>query len=343
MLKRMMLVAIVGLCGWLSVYPVSGQTNNLSEVYVTTQDYAALRAGPGQHWERLAVLPYGAIYRATGRTFDGQWLQIAYEGDLEPGARTDFTIDNVTYGWIAYWLLTWTGNVLELPIDGVTTVAIARAAAPIIIVGPDLENIYVGDAGPAARIPNPVTSTVRVEVTGRLGSADAGYFWLQFKYGGEYYWIPTWEAGVPGGYRQLPDAAYLYPYGRLLIQLRTEIARAESILNDIGGRWHALANGQATTCNNIPDDFALFESSFNAYDLSLEPLYQPLTSAVANAQNSINSALERFRQVCTQTDDNRLVSPEEISAALADVENAERNLTLVRTLLIPFEERDPFL
>jgi hypothetical protein len=342
MLKQIVLIVITGLYGLMIVGGVNAQID-LSEVYVTTQDNAALRAGPGQDWDRLAVLPHSTTYRATGRTIDAKWIQVAYEGSLEAGVRTDFTVDGVTYGWVAYWLLTWTGNVLELPIDGVTTVPIARAAGPIIIVGPDFENIYTGTAGPNSRVPNPILSPVRVEVTGRLGSAEAGYFWLQFKYGGEYYWVPTWEVVEPRGYRQLPDAAYLYPYGRLLIQLRTELFRAEAILNDIGGRWRALAAGQTTTCNTIPDDFALYESSFNAYDLSLEPLYQPAVEALTNAQNSINAALEKFRQVCNRTGEDRLVNPDEINAALVDVEDAARNLTLTRTLLVPFEERDPFL
>lgn len=289
------------------------------------------------------MLPFGATYRATGRTIDAQWLQVAYEGELEIGARTEFTVDGVTYGWVAYWLLNWTGDLLNLPIDGVKLVPTAREAGPLLILGPGLRDIYVGDVVPSIRIENPITSFVRVQVTGRLGSAAGGYFWLQFKYGGNYYWIPTWAVGVPRGYFQVPDAAYLYPYGRLLIQLRTELGRAGGVMGDIGGRWAALDAGQTTTCNEIPEDFALKESSFNAFDLSREPLYQPVAEALTNAQNYINAALAKFRAVCVRQDTDRLVSPEEINAALADVDVAQRNLTIARTLLAPFESRDPLL
>jgi hypothetical protein len=343
MLKRTLLIVMLSLCGLLGVGYASAQDIDLTQVYVTTQDYTALRAGPGRHWDRLAVLPYGVTYRATGRTIDAQWFQIAYEGELEPGARTEFTVDGVTYGWVAYWLLTWTGNILDLPIDGVKTVPTARAAGPILTLGPDLDDIYIGDIVPSARVQNPITSYVRVEVTGRLGSADAGYFWLQFKFGGKYYWIPTWVTGVPRGYLQVPDAAYLYPYGRLLIQLRTELGRAEAIFSDIASRWGALDAGQTTTCNDIPEDFALRDSSFSPLDINREPLYQPTAEALLNAQDSINAALAKFRQVCAQPNDNRLVSPEEINAALEDIDAADRNLTIARTLLIPFEQRDPLV
>jgi hypothetical protein len=341
MLKYLMLIVIVTMFGLLPVHHTAAQDIDLTQVYVTTQDYTALRAGPGRHWDRLAVLPYGATYRATGRTIDAQWFQIAYEGELLPGARDEFTVDGVTYGWVAYWLLTWTGNILSLPIDGVKSVATAREAGPLLTLGPGLQNIYTGDTVPSRRVENPITSLVRVEVTGRLGSAEGGYFWLQFKYGGVYYWIPTWVVGVPRGYLQVPDAAYLYPYGRLLIQLRTEIGRASSVLNDIGGRWTALDAGQTTTCNDIPDDFALRESSFNTFDLSREPLYEPTAEALINAQNSINAALAQFRLVCARTDNDRLVSPEEISTALADIDVAQQNLTIAATLVRPFEARDP--
>jgi len=343
MLKHIARISIVLLCGLFMVGKVFGQEIDLTEVYVTTQDYAALRAGPGRHWDRLAVLPYGATYRATGRTIDGQWLQIAYEGELDVDARTEFTVDGVTYGWVAYWLLTWTGNILTLPIDGVTSVPIAREAGPLLTLGPGLKDVYIGDVVPSARVENPITALVRVEVTGRLGSAEGGYFWLQFKFNNQYYWIPTWVVGVPRGYLQVPDAAYLYPYGRLLLQLRDELERANTVLNDIGGRWAALDAGQTTTCNDIPEDSALRESSFNAFDLSREPLYQPTAEALGNAQTSMNAALAKFRAVCARGDSDRLVSPEEIGAALADIDAAGRNLTIARTLLEPFSSRDPLL
>jgi hypothetical protein len=343
MLKQIARLSLLLLCGLLIVGQVSAQEIDLTEVYVTTQDYAALRAGPGRHWDKLAVLPYGATYRATGRTIDAQWLQIAYEGELLPDARGEFTVNGVTYGWVAYWLLTWTGNILTLPIDGVSSVPIAREAGPLLTLGPGLTDVYTGDVVPSARVESPITSPVRVEVTGRLGSVEGGYFWLQFKYNYQYYWIPTWVVGVPRGYLQVPDAAYLYPYGRLLIQLRVELGRAGEVLSDIGGRWGALDAGQTTTCNAIPDDFTLRESSFNAFDLSREPLYQPTAEALTNAQASINAALAKFRAVCARGDSDRLVSPEEISAAFLDLDEAQRNLTIARTLLAPFSERDPLL
>jgi hypothetical protein len=62
---------------------------------------------------------------------------------------------------------------------------------------------------------------------------------------------------------------------------------------------------------------------------------------MSSATTSINASLEKFRAVCDDT--NRLVDPTQISAALADVDNAYRNLNIARTLLPSLQSRDPLL
>lgn len=327
-------------CLLLLIFLILGHTVTAQPgtVYVTVQDNAALRAGPGTRWEQLATLPFGTTYRAIGRTIDGDWIQVAYSGELRPDARTDFTIDGVTYGWVASWLLLWTGNVLELPVDGIVTIPIARAAGPTIAIGPGTY-VYEGLVDPSTRIPSPATSPVAVEVTGRLGSAENGYFWLQFKMGGKFYWTGSWAVGVPRGYSQLPDAAYLYPYSRLVLLLRLNLQRANTVLNDIGGRWQALSQGRRTTCNDIPEDFV--QVGFSASDLRIAPAFAPTQLALTTAETSINAALAQFRQVCADSD--RQVSPETIQAALFQVESAQQNLNILRNLLTPLQQRDPIL
>lgn len=329
------MLALILLCLLLVPLAVSAQS---VDVYVTTQDNSALRAGPGTIWERLAVLDFGTTYHAIGRTIDGDWIQIAYEGDLEPGARTDFTRDGITYGWVASRLLIWTGNILELPIDGVVSVPIARAAGPTIVIGPDTY-VYEGVIDPSTRVPSPVSSPATVEVTGRLGAQEAGYFWLQFKISGKFYWTGSWEVGVPRGYIQLPDASYLFPYSRLSALLLRNVRQANTTLGDIGGRWRALDTGRPTTCNDIPDDLELI--GFNDSDLNIEPEFAPVAIGLIEAQNNINDALDQFRSACA--DSNRQLSAGVINTALISVESAQRNLTLLSNLIIPYQRRDPIL
>ncbi len=99
--------------------------SNIADVYVTTQDYANLRLGPGENWDIMATLDYDMTFRAVGRSHDGRWIQIMYHGDVN---RPDATIEGITYGWVAYSLLVWTGDIYELPRDGVRTVTWARPA-----------------------------------------------------------------------------------------------------------------------------------------------------------------------------------------------------------------------
>jgi hypothetical protein len=333
MLRRIALLIVL-----LFARVAHAQERSIPEVYVTMQDNASLRAGPGVIWDRLAVLPYGSTYRATGRTLDGDWIQVAYAGELALNARTEFTVDGVTYGWVASWLLIWTGNILELPLDGVVTVPIARAAAPTIVLYPD-EYMYIGVIDPSTRIQNPMTTPVTVEVTGRLGSAEGGFFWLQFKLGGQYYWTGSWAVGVPRGYLQLPDASYLYPYSRLVSLLSRNINRMRGTLSTIGGRWRALDAGRASTCNDIPDDFTLV--GFSDTDLRLEPIFAPTAVALEEAQSNLNTVLAMFREACADT--SRQISSETINTAMTYIVSVERNLNVVENLIAPLQRRDPIL
>lgn len=331
MLKRIVLLL------WLIVVISAVQAQPL-EVFVTVQDNAILRAGPGQIWDRLTVLPYGTTYRAVGRTLDGDWIQIAYKGELDAEARREFTVNGVTYGWVASWLLIWSGNILELPIDGIVTIETTRSAGSLIVITPDTY-VYEDEVDPSRRIPSPVTSPVRVEVTGRLGSAAAGFFWVQFKMNGKYYWTASWDVGVPYRSDDLPDASYLYPYSRLQSLLQRESRRARNLLGDIGGRWRSLDQGQPVTCNNIPDNYSY--RGFTEYDLRIQPLFAPAAAALTEVRDSLNAALAAFRSVCDAS--VREVSAETIRTSLDEIRNAERHLTIIENWVIPFQRRDPLL
>jgi hypothetical protein len=317
--------------------------DDANSVYVTVQDNAALRAGPGASWERLAVLPFATTYLATGRTIDGDWIQVEYTGTLDDGARTDFTHDGVTYGWVSSTLLIWTGNVLNLRIDGVSGlggelpdlgVTTARAQGPLIAIGPGSE-VYQGVFGPAVSVPSPTSGVVLVEATGRIGTYAAGGVWLQFKIGGQFYWLSS--SYPPRGYLNLPDASYLFPYSRLVQLLRQNLGGLYTVAGDIGGRWNALASGGAVSCNDIPSNVVLVGYTTN--DLTIEPIFAPVGVALTAAQDQINSALASFREVCANP--SQPVPPDVITQALAAVAEAERNINLANALLLPLQIRDP--
>lgn len=335
MLKKLLLLLV------FVILTVSTQAQNAG-VYVTTQDFTVLRAGPGERWERLTVLPPGTTLRATGRTVDTRWFQVAYEGTLEETASDRATIDGVTYGWVAFWLLKWSGDILELPLGGVETIRTARRSNPTIEIGPNTL-YYHEEVDPSRLVTDTVDEITEVELTGRIGSSDVGYYWLQFELNGQFYWTATWEVGDHYTFSRLTDGSYRYSYGRLLGQLRREIARNRTTLNTIGGRWRALDRGEQTTCNNIPAYAFVAEENFLSNDLRTVPLFNPAHDALLDAITNTNTAIDKFKDVCARQGEDRYVSPEEIQSALDNVREAERKLTLITTLISPFGRRDPVL
>ncbi len=328
----------------LAAGAIQAQEIDLREVWVTTQDYSVLRLGPGTHWERLTVLPPGTTLRATGRTFDGRWFQVAYDGPLAPDASHEATLaDGKTYGWVAYWLLVWTGNILELPVDGIPTVLTARLSGQTIILHPD-SYYYVGEVDPSLRVEDTVDVPTQVELTGRIGTAGRGYYWIQFELNDQYYWTGTWEPNSTRiAYWRLADGTYLYIYGRLVTQMREEISETSATLYDIGSRWRALEAGQPTTCNNIPVRAALDDDNFRPGDLVAEPIFAPVRAALDAAVANANRAIAAFETACSTEGEQRFIGPEDVTAALVFVAEAERQITVAGLLLAPLERRDAVL
>ncbi|MDX1991832.1 MAG: hypothetical protein SF029_05560 [bacterium] len=317
------------LIGSAAFVQAQGAGSQLDEVYVTTQYNAILRDGPGVLFNPLATIPFATTMRATGRIWNGEWIQVTYSEQS---------------GWVAYWLLNWTGNILELPVEGevVVTPELARRAGPLIAITPETR-YYRDGIHPDTLVENTLTETVVVEVTGRVGSAESGYFWIQFSLNGEFYWTASWEVGVPRGYSRTPDGSYLYAYGRLLSRLRAEISRSSSVLGYIAGRWIDLDSGFSVSCNNIPENIAVDQSRLRDGDLELEAEYVPALRALEEANASINQALALFRDVCARQGENRVINPEEVQTGLGYVDVAAQGLVLADTLLPPLARRDPLL
>jgi hypothetical protein len=324
----------------LAVMPAAAQNSIDDVVYITTQDIMRLRAGPGQNWDTLAIIPHSTTLRAIGRTITGEWIQVMYEGELSPNARPEFTRDGVTYGWLWYGLLIWSGDMLTLPIDGVASVTTAREAGPVIYLSPD-DPIYRGYINASTQTSSPFPYVVQVEVTGRVGQFSNRGFWIQFKMQGQYYWVSSWTVGIPRGYSSVPDNSTRYAYGRLLRTVRLELDTARATYSTISSRWNALATGQPTTCNDIPDDVKPERITFTESDLQAEPLYRPISQALNEARAGINSALARFRVVCGPLESRTPVSGEDIRLAQTDLADAAEALTLVSVLIMPFQRRDP--
>lgn len=296
-----------------SPYPETG-------IYVTTQDFSSLRAGPGRDFARITVIDPVLTLPAVGRTADTRWIQVIYDGEL---------------GWIAAVLLVWSGDVTTLPVDGINPAPFVRRAGAIGVTTREAP-IYRAQVTPEDQVGTIPAGSV-VELTGRLG--ESGFFRFQISYQGELYWVGAWNIRVTSGsYRRLLDSAYLFPYGRLILQLQENLAISIGSFNQIRDVWGRLNRGDIVVCSPIPPRIRRLLTDG---DVRIEPSFQPAVTALDAAINSTNAAISAFEDLCS--DPNRVLSRADIDAALLQIADAERNLILASSLLEPLRVRNPLL
>lgn len=287
-------------------------------VYVTTQDYVSLRQGPGRAFERLAVVPATVTLPAYGRTSDTRWLQVLYEG---------------TYGWIASRYLVWSGEVIDLPVDGVTPYPFVRRAAALGVTTRDTP-IYLKEIIPGTEV-GYIPAGSEVELTGRFG--ERGFFRFQVRWQGKLYWVGNWNIRITDGdYLRLLDLTYLYRYGRLIAALESNIAFGVGSFRQIKGVWERLARGESVACSPIP---VRVNRSLAAADTQGTPLFAPAVVALENAITGINGTISAFEDACTNPDFT--LSPDFINVQLTTLDEAERNLIVAGSLLEPLRARNP--
>jgi hypothetical protein len=288
-------------------------------VYVTTQDFASFRAGPGRSFERIAVIPPATTLHAVGRTTDNRWIQVEYENQR---------------GWIVSWLLVWTGDVLSLKLDGLDPLPFARRISVTMTANRDAPYYARYDSGIRLGV---IPKDTRVEMTGRFGSGET--IWLQFEKDGQYVWSGAWNYEIRGDFLTLPDAASIYPYGRLLGRLNVGISNTEDNFADIAFIWRSLASGQSVSCDDLPRLARVIE--FAPDDVASAALLAPAVSAVQSAIDHTNTAIQMFADACALEGADRYLTPEQINAALAEVDAAARDFVLAESLFEPLTRRDP--
>ncbi len=289
-------------------------------IYVTTQDFSSLRTGPGQSFARITVLPPILTLKAVGRTADTRWMQVDYKGTL---------------GWIASILLVWSGDVTTLPVDGINPVPFVRRAGAMGVTTRETP-LYNQQIIPEDQVGTLPAGTV-VELTGRLGSN--GFFRFQIQYQEQLYWVGAWNIRViSGNYLRLLDSAYLFPYGRLILQLQESLAITVGSFTQIRDVWQRLENGATVSCSPPP---TYARRLLTDADVQIETEFQPAVTALDAAVTSINTAISSFIDLCNSTD--RTLTQADIDAAQAEIASAERNLILVGSLLEPLRVRNPLL
>jgi uncharacterized protein YraI len=316
MMKQAVLLLLIALLGGLTAHAQD------TSVYVTTQDYVSLRLGPGQFFERATVVPPGVTLPAYGRSVTNNWLQVEYEGQR---------------GWIAARLLVWSGDWFNLPVDGVEPVPFARRTFTTATTNRETPYYTIYTHDPAANRVGTLPPETTLEITGRFGSSD--FIWLQFYQDGQYYWAGAWNFDIEGEPLNLTDAASVYPYGRLIGQVRNGLRNARAPFDAIRSIWRGLDLYGSGSCIEIPRRARVID--FAPGDLDRAPLLAPAARAIQTAIDATNAAITLFEQVCAGG--TRTISRETIDQALIQIGEAERAFVIADTLFEPLAERDPLL
>jgi uncharacterized protein YraI len=301
-----------------------------SEVYVTTQDYVSLRGGPARRFDQLAVIPPATTLHAIGRTVNMSWIQVEYAPEnSEPQT-----------GWIASWLLVWSGDIISLPVDGVGEREPFIRRSLVMGVTTRETRIYRRQLVSADQV-GTIPEGVEVEIAGRLGRGDE--FWLQINYEGQLYWVGSWDIRLTAGdYLNVEDTVYLFPYGRLTEQITRDISRSLSSLVSIEAIYIALLEGQSVSCD--PDDQPIYAVRVAVdNDIEREPVFAPIVGALDAAITEINSAISEFADACALPDDQEQLTEMGARVALLGLDEARRNLLLASALVTALGERNPLL
>lgn len=298
----------------------------VTETWVTTQDFVALRRGPGRSFEQVATVPAALTLPAYGRTSDTSWIQVEYEGQR---------------GWITTRYLVWSGDVINLPVDGVNPEPFIRRAASLGTVTRDAR-AYLDWTDPADSgmiIPAGVT----VELTGRIGEDEGNYyrnfFRVQIRYQNTLYWIASYDLRlVDGDYHRLLDLAYLFPYGRLYLTLQDNLALAVGSYRQSDDVWNRLARGVSVSCDPIPP---LIEQQIATTDATREALFVPAIAALDLAIDRVNGTITAFRDACNNP--AFTLTSAYIATQTEALDAAYRDLLLSASLLEPLRVRNPLL
>ena len=297
-----------------------------SDTWVTTQDYVALRQGPSGSFPILLTVPAALTIPAYGRTSDTSWVQVEYQGQR---------------GWIAARYLVWTGDVINLTVDGINPAPFIRRAATLGVVTRDTP-AYVDWANPAALVVTIPAGEV-LELTGRIGDDEGDYysnfFRVQVRYHNTLYWVASYDLRlVDGDYHRLLDLAYLFPYGRLFLKLQDNLARAIGSFRQIDDVWTRLSQGVFVACDPIPPTV---KAKLTTDDASREPTFIPAVAALQTAIDDINQTITAFRDACSNP--SFTLTADYIRTQTQTLDDAYRDLLLSASLLEPLRLRNPLL
>lgn len=294
-----------------------------TEVYVTTQFDMNLREGPSVGWDIIIKLEAGTTLPAIGRTSASNWVQVIWEGQL---------------AWLATRYLVWTGDIINLPVDGRFFDEYVRRVGVLAVT--TQETPYYIDWVDPSTLVGTLPEGTEVEVVGRLGYRDNLDFNVMVLYQDQFYWLWAGYLNLEAGrYRQVLDNSYRNAYTRLANSFQSDITEGLSRLGSIEDIWRRLQRGEPVSCGYVPNQ--LGERTVSDGDLAAIPEFNSVASALDTAIEHTNTAIAMFTDACNRVD--AYITQEDVRVALDEVDSARQNFNVSRSLLISLQRRDPLV
>lgn len=271
---------------------------------LVNRDEVNVRIAPALGAEVVAFVDAGFTAQATGRSADGQWLRIDFNG---------------SEAWIGLAVLTVLNgdiNVLpvadprSIPYGGFESPRSGPSSATSTITGRLADSGLRLRAGPGTAYPvlaNPPRYTV-FTLHGRTRDNQ----WLQVNFEGTLGWLVTGWVEIQNGASivSLPidgivaDSAPASGEGteNYVATLRLMLDRvniAQGSVDSIRGTWTTVALGDRAACQNFParpSDINIPNPLLAAFFPTLDPLNRDFNTAMANVRQAIDLWIESCRE-----------------------------------------------
>jgi uncharacterized protein YraI len=145
-----------------------------------------IRATPGINSAVIGVLPSNQEATAIGRTAGNNWIQVEYQG---------------TTGWMAAWLLFFTGDTYSLPVTSDIQPPTISTGHPLTVISPYNVNIRK-DPQVGAEVLATLPFNTEASATGRNETSS----WVRVEYQDVEGWTAAWLVLLGGDINGLPVA-----------------------------------------------------------------------------------------------------------------------------------------
>lgn len=168
------------------VRPTATVEHSSGDIFISAFRRVNVRSGPGMEYQRIGSLEPGSSADITGRTVDNEWLQVDFDG---------------RQGWIAYFVVTVTGDLDQVAVAGVPITAATRVPPKVQVITRYNVNLR---AEPV--IGSPIIDVIPFDVTLTTDArSNTQGTWLRVAYnGGEEGWLLSALVNIDGSLSTLP-------------------------------------------------------------------------------------------------------------------------------------------